>query len=350
MDKVQMSHGAGGKAMQDFLKEHVLKFLEGSGQKLGVEALDDSAVVKNIVFTTDSHTPKPLFFPGGDVGSLSVCGTVNDLAVMGAEPIGLGLGMVLEEGFSLSDFERIMKSIKTSSGKANVPIVTGDTKVVERGAVEGIIINTSGIGMRHHLMEGNLETARYVRKLKHDWLTDTNAAAGDVIIVTGTVGDHGLALMSHREGYGFESTLESDVAPLNHLMTKALGARGVVSAKDCTRGGLANALNEWADKSDVGIVVQEDAIPVRKEVRAAADMLGIDPFEVGNEGKAILAVVPGNAEKVLEAVRSVPEGTNAAIIGKVDDGIKKGMVVLETSVGGRRVMESPIGDPVPRIC
>ena len=352
-DAITMAHGAGGAVMQDMISKILLPAMSnrkwpGSRIAVPLDALDDSAVVDGIVFTTDSHTVRPVFFPGGDMGSLAVAGTVNDLSVVGAEPLALSSAMVLEEGLPLELLRRIVRSMASSCRKAGVPIVTGDTKVVERGAVQGIIINTSGIGRRSPLLGPNLRTARRHRKIKSQWLVDSNLRAGDSIILSGTVGDHGIAVLSKREGYGFESVVRSDVAPLNRMMAAALRAGGVVAAKDPTRGGLANLLNEWAQKSNVGLMVEEDAIPISRGVRSACDMLGIDALSIGNEGKAVLGVVREKAEDVLAALRRTPEGRNASMIGEAQKGIRG--VVLHTTVGGKRILEQPAGDPIPRIC
>jgi len=231
---------------------------------------------------------------------------------------------------------------------AGVPIVTGDTKVVEKGAIQEFMINTSGIGKRTNLLDRNIEVVKRYRVFKKRWLLDSNLVKGDIIILSGNIGEHGVALMSFREGYGFETTIKSDVAPINGLMEKALQVGGVVAAKDPTRGGLANTVNEFSEKSKVGIIVEEDSIPIPDGVRSACDMLGIDPLEIGNEGKVVIGVVKEKADEVLKSIKGHPLGKNAAIIGEATDKIKG--VVLETTVGGRRNLHKPLGDPVPRIC
>jgi hydrogenase expression/formation protein HypE len=350
---ISMAHGAGGAVMQEMIGSLIVPILsnrkwKGSKITVPLDALDDSAVVDGIVFTTDSHTVRPLFFPGGDIGSLSVAGTVNDLSVVGAEPLALSSAFVLEEGLDSHTLEKVLRSMARTAKQAGVPIVTGDTKVVERGAVQQLIINTSGIGRRSPLMARNLKEVRRYRKLRSEWLLDSNIRPGDKIIVSGTVGDHGIAVLSFREGYGFEGNVKSDIAPLNRMMASALKEGGVVSGKDPTRGGLANLLNEWAGKSRTGILVDENAIPINEPVRSACEMLGIDPLSIGNEGKAVLAVVPDKAEAVLKALRKTKEGKKAAIIGEATSEVKR--VVLKTTIGGRRILEQPAGDPVPRIC
>jgi len=348
-----MSHGAGGAVMQDMIGKLILPILSNkkwkrSGIQVPLDALDDSAVVDGIVFTTDSHTVRPIFFPGGDIGSLSVAGTVNDLSVVGAEPLALSCGFVLEEGLPFEELERILKSMAATCRKAGVPVVTGDTKVVERGAVQKMIINTAGIGRRSPLLDRNLRMARRYRKVRSDWLLDSNLRPGDTLILSGAVGDHGIAVLSQREGYGFESVIKSDVAPLNAMVAAALKAGGVVASKDPTRGGLANLLNEWAEKSKTGIVIEEEAVLVHDGVRTACEMLGIDPLAIGNEGKAVFGVVREKAKDVLKALKRTREGRHAAIIGEATADVRG--VVLHTTVGGKRVLEQPAGDPIPRIC
>ncbi len=348
MKRINMSHGAGGTAMQALIKEYVLKYLGGSGVEVPLEALDDAAVIDGIVLKSDSHAVKPLFFPGGDIGRLAVSGTVNDIAVLGAEPTALASGFVVEEGLTLEDFERILRSMGETCKEAGVPVITGDTKVVERGELGGCVINTSGIGKRNEALERNISEVRRYRSFGARWLLDSNLKAGDRIIVSGTLGDHGLAILSSREGYSFSSQIKSDVAPLNKLVMRLLDVGGIVAMKDPTRGGLSNALNEWSEKSKVGILVHEEKIPVREDVEAACEMLGIDPLEVGNEGKLVIGVVPERAEDVLAALRKTSEGKDAQIIGEATDRFEE--VVLETTVGGKRIITPPIGDPVPRIC
>lgn len=352
-DNIKLEHGAGGEGMHELLRL-VLRYFEFDEVRSGVEievplrALDDSAVVEHIVFTTDSHTVKPLFFPGGDIGSLSIAGTVNDIAVMGAEPLCLSAAFVIEEGFPVRDFERILASMKRTCEEAAVSIVTGDTKVVEKGAVEKIVVNTSAIGKRTEALDTNLAEVRRYRKLEANWLVDSNLRDGDRIIVSGYLGDHGVALLSFREGFEFDTELKSDIAPLNKLIQEILKVGGVVAMKDPTRGGLANTLNEFSAKSKVGIMVEEEAIPIRESVRSACEMLGIDPLEVGNEGKVVMGVVKEKADEVLEALRRTEKGRDAAIIGTATNEVTG--VVMKTRVGGMRIVETPIGDPVPRIC
>jgi len=348
--RITMAHGAGGAVMNDLIKRYVLKYLGGSDAEVPLEALDDAAVIDDIVLKSDSHVVKPLFFPGGDIGRLAVTGTVNDIAVLGAEPVALTSGFVLEEGLAIVDFERIVRSMGETCREAGVYVITGDTKVVEKGALEGCVINTSGIGRRNQALEHNLVVVKKHRQqFSSRWLLDSNLRSGDKIILSGTVGDHGLAVLSSREGYGFGSKIVSDVAPLNKVILQLLQeVGGIVAMKDPTRGGLSNALNEWSQKSKVGILVVEEKIPIRDDVRSACEMLGIDPLEVGNEGKIIIGIVAEKAEEVLERLKETKEGKNAQIIGEATDKFKE--VALETMVGGKRILTPPIGDPIPRIC
>ena len=354
---VELGDGAGGELMQAFVKERILSHLRrGDRDQGGISPslLDDSATIGDIAFTVDGHTVWPLEFPGGDIGSLSVAGTVNDLAVVGARPEALALSMVLEEGLNIDLLDRIMSSIGRTCEEADVEIITGDTKVVESGGVKGLIISTAGVGKRHDLLPSCLSRASELRvehggeKVEASWLRDDLPRPGDSIILSGSVGDHGVSLLSFREGYGFETEVRSDIAPLNHMMEAIIKVGGAVSAKDLTRGGLANGVNEWASKSGFGLILRDLDIPVKEPVRSACDMLGLDPFEIGNEGKILICVAPGAEEEVLRSIRMLEYGRDANIIGKVVS-THKG-VILETGVGGKRIMDPPHGDPVPRIC
>lgn len=349
-DKIKLAQGAGGEMMDKLIKQKILKYFGKNVQKgeVSLSMLDDSAVIDDIVFSTDSHTVQPIIFPGGDLGSLAVAGTVNDISVMGATPIALSAGFIIEEGLPIENFETIVKSMSETADNANVPIVTGDTKVVENGAIQEFMINTSGIGKKSKFLEGNINEVKRYRKFKPRWLLDSNIESGDMIILSGNIAEHGVALMSFREGYGFETQIKSDIAPINSLMEKTLATGGVVSAKDPTRGGLANTVNEFSDKSEVGIIIEEEKIPIPNGVRSACDMLGIDSLEIGNEGKVVLGVVKEKTDEILKEIKKHPLGKNAEIIGYATNKIKG--VVLETTVGGRRNLHKPIGDPVPRIC
>ena len=331
--KVNLMHGAGGAVFSELLGETLTKYTNNNAGGIGLEALDDGAVIPlgetNLVFTTDSHVVKPLFFPGGDIGRIAVSGTVNDLAMMGARPIALSCAMIIEEGFDIDVLERIVASMDAALGECGAAIVTGDTKVLEKGAIDGIAINTAGVGIA--------ETP----------VRDCGLLPGDVIIVSGTIGDHGMAIMTHREGFDLGEQIESDVAPLWPLVRAALAAGDIHAMKDPTRGGFSNAINEMAEKSGVQVRITEAALPIRRSVKSASDLLGINPLDVANEGKVVMGVAPEDAEAVLAAIRSVPQGRDAAIIGVVKEGES---VILETPIGGERFIEAPVGDPVPRVC
>jgi len=348
MERITMAHGAGGTIMADLIKNYVLKHLGGSNAEVPLEALDDSAVIDNIVLKSDSHAVKPLFFPGGDIGRLAVAGTVNDIAMIGAEPVALTCAMVLEEGLPLADLDRILESMEQTCKEAGVYVVTGDTKVIEKSGFGGCIINTSGIGKRSEALENNICEVKKHRSFDSRWVLDSNLRAGDKLIVSGTVGDHGVTILSAQEGYNFGSQIKSDVTPLNKVVMKLLNVGGIVAMKDPTRGGLSNSLNEWSIKSKVGIMVQESKVPIRGDVKAACEMLGIDPMDIGNEGKVLIGVVPQKAEEILSTLRETKEGRDAQIIGEATEDFSE--VVLETVVGGKRIMAPPIGDPIPRIC
>lgn len=330
--KVNLMHGAGGEVMGELL-QILTRFRHNNAGGIGLEALDDGAVIpfngENLVFTTDSHVVRPIFFPGGDIGRISVCGTINDLAMMGGRPIALSCGMIIEEGFEIDDLARIVSSMDDALGEAGANLVTGDTKVLERGALDGIAINTAGIGVAKTIVR------------------DNGLVPGDVIIVSGTLGDHGLAIMAHREGFDLGEQIKSDVSPLWGMVEKVLDAGTVHAMKDPTRGGFASAINEMAKKSGVCVRVQEEKIPIRKNVRSAAGMLGIDPLEVANEGKAVMGVPAACADAILDTLHSHKYGKEAAIVGTVTKGAH---VIMETSIGGERFIESPMGDPVPRVC
>jgi len=331
-EKIRLEHGAGGEMMGELL-DVILKALTlKSAGGIGLDDLDDGATIpfgdNHIVFTIDGHTVKPLFFPGGDIGRLAVSGTVNDLAVMGARPLALANSMIIGEGLEVEVLERVLRSMDETSREVPVPIVTGDTKVVEE-PVEMFVI-TAGVGIAEKPV------------------SDAGARVGDLVLVSGTIGDHGIALMSHR--MGIIAGLKSDVAPIWDVVdavAKAIGWENVHAMKDPTRAGLSNALNEIARKSNVGILVREKDIPVKPEVRAVGEMLGISPYDVANEGKVVMVVARDYAEEALEAMRK--RNREAAIIGEVIEE-HRGRVLLETRIGGKRFMEPPAGDPVPRIC
>lgn len=337
--------------MHDLVQRCMVKYFGGSNTaEVPLEALDDAAVVGDIALKSDSHVVKPIFFPGGDIGRLAVSGTVNDLAAIGSEPYALACGLIMEEGLAISDLEKILASMQQTCREAAVNIVTGDTKVVEKGTLGGCVINTSGIGRRNAALERNL---RVVRKFRRDfrarWILDSSLRTGDIIILSGTIGDHGLAVLSAQEGLSFGSGIKSDVQPLNRVIQTLLGeVGGIVSMKDPTRGGLADALNEFSEKSKAGILIYENRVPIREDVRSACEMLGLDPFEVGNEGKIIIGAVKERADEILKTLHSIKEGKNAEIIGEATSDFSG--VAMQTLVGGKRIVARPIGDPVPRIC
>ena len=335
-DRVAMKHGAGGRAMRALIEDVFLP-LGGPVNGVGLSAMDDGAALRVgdqwLVVTTDSHVVQPIFFPGGDIGRISICGTVNDLAMMGAtEPLGLTCAVVIEEGFPREALERIRDAMKLACDEAHVTIVTGDTKVMGKGEVDGIVHNTAGFAL----------TKRIVR--------DNGLRPGDRILVTGTVGDHGMAVMTRRRDLRIEGDLRSDVAPVNGLIRAALlaGGEAVVAMKDPTRGGLASVLHEFAQKAKVGVLLDGPSVPVNPEVAAAAEMLGIDPLVVANEGKAVLGVRPEAVDRVLAALRAHPQGRRAAVVGTAV-AERPGNVILDTGLGRRLLAESD-GEPLPRIC
>jgi len=336
-DRITLKYGAGGGAMRALIEQ---VFAAGFGEVpggIGLSAMDDGAALpigdRYLVITTDSHVVQPIFFPGGDIGRLAVCGTVNDLAMMGAtEPLGLACAAIIEDGFLRTDLERIWTSMRDACTEANTTIITGDTKVMRHGELDRIAITTTGIGIASRVVP------------------DNGLRPGDRILVTGTVGDHGLAILATRGELALETKLVSDVAPLNTLVRRALavGGAGVVAMKDPTRGGVASALHEMAEKSGVCVVLDERAVPVRDDVRAAGELLGIDPLVVANEGKAVIGLRPDIADAVLDAIRSHPLGRKAAIVGEcIAD--RPGSVIVETGFG-RRLLAEPEGELQPRIC
>ena len=336
-DRISPLHGAGGELMAKLLAEHVLPhFTKSSAGRIDLSALDDGATIHlptsgELVMTTDSHVVKPIFFPGGDIGKLAAAGTLNDLAVMGARPLALSLAVIIEEDFPIAGIDRIVRSFADTLAGSEAALVCGDTKVMGRGELDGIAINTTGIGIADPA------------------ISDAGAQSGDIVIVTGTMGDHGMALLAAREEFRLETELTSDVASVWPMIRSVLPLRGIRAMKDPTRGGLAAALNEMARKSDTTLEIRQPDIPIRDDVQGLSDLLGISPLEVANEGKAVLIVDPASADRILETLRQHPLGQNAAIIGYVDTEYP-GRVVVTTDVGGRRFLDMPLGDPVPRIC
>jgi hydrogenase expression/formation protein HypE len=332
---VDMAHGSGGRAMAQLIEELFASHLGNEWLAQGDDgALLPAPIAGRLVMATDSHVVSPLFFPGGDIGCLSVHGTLNDVAVMGATPLWLSAAFILEEGFPLADLARIVESMAHAAREAGVPVVTGDTKVVERGKGDGVFITTTGVGV---VTSGNELSGR-------------SAQVGDAILVSGTLGDHGMAIMAVRESLGFESAIVSDTAALQGLIAamRASGAELHV-LRDPTRGGLATTLNEIAQQSSVGMMLQEKAIPVKPAVAAACEFLGLDPLYVANEGKLVAICAAADAEKLLAVMRSHPLGADAAIIGTVLEDSHH-FVQMTTGFGGRRIVDWLSGEQLPRIC
>ncbi len=347
MDKILLGHGSGGKLSHDLVRDLFLPHFSGAA----LAKLDDAAVVSligarvtqeaasvltsaRLALTTDSYVVKPLFFKGGDIGRLAVCGTVNDLAMVGATPLYLSAGFVIEEGLELGILRRVVASMKGSADEARVEIVAGDTKVVEKGGADQLFITTAGLGVVPEGVD----------------ISASNARPGDVVILSGAVGDHGIAVLSEREGLAFETELVSDVAPLNHLVSAMLEASSNIHVlRDPTRGGLATLLNEVALQSRLTIAIAEGDIPIHDGVRAACEMLGYDPLYVANEGKLVAMVAPEDAHRVLEVMRTHAQGKEAAIIGEVMAQLRP-RVLLRTEIGGTRILDMLAGEMLPRIC
>jgi hydrogenase expression/formation protein HypE len=331
---VQLAHGGGGR-LSKVLVDEIARLFDNPA----LHAMHDGAVLDvpagRLAFTTDSYVIRPLFFPGGDIGSLAVHGTVNDLAMCGARPLALSAALIVEEGFPMEDLWRVARSMQAAAAAAGVPIVTGDTKVVDRGKGDGVYVNTAGIG----IVPAGVDIA------------PTRARPGDVVILSGEIATHGIAILSVRDGLEFETSLQSDSAALHRLVDRVLTRAGtdVHVLRDPTRGGVASALNEIAGSAGVGIRLDERAIPVREDVRGACEILGLDPLYVANEGKCLAIVAPGAAESVLESMRADPLGAGAAIVGEVT-AESPGRVLLRSRVGGLRVVEMMSGEQLPRIC
>jgi len=331
--RILMAHGSGGRMARDLVEKVLVKALHNPL----LEVLDDSATMPfsgRLAFTTDSYVVRPIFFPGGDIGKLAVCGTVNDLAMAGARPLYLSLALIIEEGLPLADLEQVVRSVREAADEAGVLIVTGDTKVVDRGAADRLFVNTAGVGI---VPEGLC-------------VSGANARPGDVVILSGTIGDHGIAVLSRREGLSFETDLLSDCAPLAGLVGEMLSVCPSIRAmRDPTRGGLASTLNEIAEKSKVCIRIEERAIPVCDAVRSACEMLGFDPLYVANEGKLVAIVPAEDAGAVVEVMRRHRYGRDATVVGRVVES-PAGRVLLSTAVGATRVVDMLTGDLLPRIC
>ncbi|MFX1526800.1 MAG: hydrogenase expression/formation protein HypE [Promethearchaeota archaeon] len=340
---IRLAHGSGG-----LLQEELINFITNNityknvNKGIGVEELDDGATIpledydKEIVVTSDGYTVYPLFFPGGNLGILSVCGTVNDLLMMGAQPLAITSIIIIEEGLKFDLLEKIINSFNYKAREANIAIIAGDTKIMPRGTLNELIMAITGIGI----------------KAKHIKILDNNLQPKDKIIITGSIGDHGTALISSREGLNISSDLESDVNTLLEVydvLKPDINNNYIHAMKDPTRGGIAAALNDWAMKSNIGIMLDEDSIPIKKQVFAVCEMLGLDPFNIASEGRALLSVDPNQAENILQKIKSTKIGKDANIIGEViAENNKK--VLLKTLVGGTRFIEMPVGEVIPRIC
>jgi hydrogenase expression/formation protein HypE len=331
-EKILLGHGGGGKLMNDLIRDMIVSSLGKDSIQL-----DDSAAVKiseeDVVFTTDTFTVSPIFFPGGNIGSLAVHGTVNDLSVMGARPLYLSCGLIIEEGFEIKNLKIILDTMKSAADEAGIKIVTGDTKVVEKGKADRIFINTAGIGQ--------LEFGLQRREIE----------VGDKLIVNGTIGDHGMAILSQRNELSFTSDLKSDSVPLNHLIISVCEKYPgqIKFMRDATRGGLASVLNEIVQDKAFSVKVVEPSVPIREEVRGVCDILGLDPLYSANEGKVTMVVKPQKAEEILEVIKQDKYGREAAIIGEITDEFP-GKVYVETKVKGKRLLPLLVDDQLPRIC
>ncbi|RMA97851.1 hydrogenase expression/formation protein HypE [Hydrogenothermus marinus] len=331
-NRILLSHGGGGEETQKLIKNLFFKYFSNPI----LEKMEDAAVLNTnskIAFTTDSFTISPIFFKGGDIGKLSIAGTVNDIAMMGAKPRFLSCSFIIEEGFPFEDLEKIVKSMSEEMKKTEVKIVTGDTKVVPKGSVDKIFINTTGIG-----------------EIIYDGISASNLEEGDIILVSGSIGDHGACIMAQREDIEMESEISSDCASLWPLVKDLINSGVKIKAmRDPTRGGLSAVLNEWANQSKIGIEIEEEKIPIKDEVQGLCELLGLEAYTLANEGKLVLVVPKGEEEKALDIMLKSPLGKDSQIIGKVISDYK-GKVILKSSYGTRRIMEPPAGELLPRIC
>lgn len=336
---IDLAHGAGGTKMDELL-ELIMKNIKYRkvGEGIGLDEKDDGATIqignKRVVTSIDGHTVHPIFFPGGDLGKLAITGTINDICVMGAKPLAILSSIIIEEGFPVKKLQKIIDSLAKTAEENQVAIIAGDTKVMPRGTIDEMVITTAGIGI---IEDEQLD------------IQDSNLQPGDKLIISGTVGDHGIALMAGREGISFETELVSDVASVREIVEAALKVGGVVAMKDPTRGGLASALNEFAEKSNVSLWLEDEKIPIAPAVYAASEMLGLEPLGVTCEGRVLLAVKAEKATEILKAIKELPLGKNAAIIGEVR-AERPGYVLSKTVVGGHRIIEKPIGEQIPRVC
>ncbi|MBE0671002.1 MAG: hydrogenase expression/formation protein HypE [Anaerolineales bacterium] len=334
-EQIVMGHGAGGRMSQQLIQKAFMSAFDNPALRAGDDAARvESNLHANLAISTDAHVVYPLFFPGGDIGKLAVCGTVNDVAMLGAKPLYLTAGFILEEGLPMETLRQVVASMKSAADEAGVQIVAGDTKVVQKGKADGLYITTAGVGV---VREGVS-------------ISGANAKDGDAVILSGSIGDHGIAVLAARGELGFQSSLQSDVAPLNHLIDAILDASSNVHVlRDPTRGGLATTLNEIATQSNMGILLNEETLPVHPEVAAACEMLGFDPLYIANEGKLVMMVAREDAEKVLAAMHATKYGEGAVIIGEVT-AEPRGRVLLKTALGSTRIVDMLAGEMLPRIC
>jgi hydrogenase expression/formation protein HypE len=337
MPKIESAHGAGGKVMQRLLEEVIIpSFSRRKIGTIGLDEMDDGATLQiagaNLILCTDAHTVHPVFFPGGNLGTLTACGTVNDIAVMGARPVAMTNTIIVEEGTEIETLQAVLKSLNDIIEPLGIAMIAGDTKVMPPGTLDGIVMSTTGVG------EVYLERP----------VSDSGAQVGDDVILSGPIGDHGTVLLAHREGLEFETDLVSDVAPLWEPIRSCLDIGGIHAMKDPTRGGTAVALNEIASKSKVELELQESEIPVRPQVQSLCDVLGLNPLHMSSEGKVVMAVNPENTDDVLEALWKFKATKDAQVAGTIKKGTPR--VVMRTSIGGRKVIQVPYGEPVPRVC
>lgn len=333
-DTIQLAHGAGGKLTSELVEKLILPHFSNTI----LDKMEDQAIINveqgKLSFTTDSYVVNPIFFPGGNIGDLALNGTINDLCMSGGNALYLSVGFIIEEGFPIEDFHKILLSMGKTAKETGIKIVAGDTKVVHKGVCDKIYINTSGIGTIPNDVN----------------ISASNLKVGDKIIVSGTIADHGMSIMTVREGFSFQNTIESDSAPLNELVKEMIQVCPDIHAlRDPTRGGIAMSLNEWANQSNVGIQLYYDKIPVKDQVLGACEILGIDPIYVANEGKLLTAVSKGDCDKVLEVMKKNRYGLDAEIIGEVTEE-NAGLVVMKTALGVNRIVDMPLGDQLPRIC
>jgi hydrogenase expression/formation protein HypE len=337
MSRIESAHGGGGKIMQRFIEQVIIpSFKKRKLGTIGLDEMDDGATLSteynDLIVCTDAHTVQPLFFPGGNIGTLSACGTINDVAVMGAEPIAMTNTIVVEEGFEIDILKEILHSIDAIISPLGIAMIAGDTKVMPSGTIDGLVLSSTGIG----------------RVYGTHPISDSGAKQNDDVIVTGPIGDHGTSLLAHREGLEFKTDLKSDVAPLWIPIRDCLDIGGVHAMKDPTRGGSAVALNEIAIKSNVEIELDESEIPMREEVKSLCDILGLDPLNMSCEGTAIMAVDPEHTQSLINALRKHKPTKDAQVIGKINAGPYR--VLMKTSIGGRKIIQVPYGEPVPRVC